>query len=155
MLMSEKEFVARAMSVAGVSESFAREAYDNPEIGETIPVEIVSEDEAEVIEVGELGTEAVNGTRVLTSRRDYNNAFGNRLFRYTVEKYWAGTGRGSAALRSPPTTAPPRSGVSAAGVSSEPLTSPARTAGGTETRTGATTAYASVNGPLSRAKSTT
>jgi hypothetical protein len=91
--MSEEEFVEGAMEVGGLSESAAREAYHDPALALTVPVAVVVEDTA--VSEPAAGNPTINAAYrgcTLTSKRDYDNVFGHRLFRWTVKKYWEGNG---------------------------------------------------------------
>ncbi|WP_166353449.1 hypothetical protein [Phytoactinopolyspora limicola] len=90
--VSEEEFVAGAMEVGGLSEADARDAFHDPDVVLTVPVEVVAEDTVESETVESPSTAAAFRGCTLTARRDYNNVFGHRLFRLTVEKYWQGNG---------------------------------------------------------------
>ncbi|MBB1260842.1 hypothetical protein [Streptomyces alkaliterrae] len=92
--MSEKDFVAAAMRVGGLSEAAARDAYRDPgHRALTVPVEVVAEDTA--VAAASTGTPSAlarAGSCRLTAKRDFRNGLGHRLFRYTVHKSWEGTG---------------------------------------------------------------
>ncbi|WP_166353626.1 hypothetical protein [Phytoactinopolyspora limicola] len=90
--MSEEEFVAGAMEVGGLSEADARDAYHDPDVVLTVPVEVVAEDSVESETVDSPTIKATYRGCTLTARRDANNLAGHRLFRLTVEKYWEGNG---------------------------------------------------------------
>ncbi|MGW3513201.1 hypothetical protein [Streptomyces sp. NPDC000994] len=94
--VSEADFVAGVMATAGLSASEAHELYEDPEQAQYVPYEEVATDEAiggtvDTPEEG-VGPALVEVKRwcEITAKRDYNNAFGNRLFRYTMVKYWEG-----------------------------------------------------------------